>query len=65
MVRRISEFKALKLYLRNADADMHWAIIQGNTDLSFLRTELSKASPLFTEVKSEKKVRHFIGIILL
>ena len=54
MVRRMHKFKALNLYLRNADADMHWVVIQGNADLQFLRTGLLKASPFFREVKFDK-----------
>jgi hypothetical protein len=36
MVRRMHKFKAFKLFLRSADADMHGMIIQGKVDFPFL-----------------------------
>ena len=54
MVRRMRKFKALNLFLRNADTDMHWANIHSKTDLPFLRIGLSKVSPFFTKVKFDK-----------
>jgi hypothetical protein len=52
------KFKALKLFLRFHNADMHELVIQGLADLPVLRIVLSKASPFFT-VQSLKKSASF------